>query len=106
MRFEKGKVVKDLQEVGETDQTGTRIEFMPDSAIFDDTSFRTDTLMVRLRELAYLNEGLRIKFVDERCDKSEEFWYEDGLRAFVAYMNEGKEVLHKVRVLTGSDEEQ
>jgi len=106
MRFEKGKVVKELEELGETDQTGTRIEFMPDASIFEDTSFRTDTLMVRLRELAYLNEGLRIKFLDERCEKSEEFWYEDGLRAFVDYMNEGKEVLHKVRVFTGSDEEQ
>ena len=106
MRFEEGKVVKGLEEVGETDQTGTRIEFMPDPTIFEDTSFRTDTLIVRLRELAYLNEGLRIEFIDERCDKTEEFWYEDGLRAFVEYMNEGKEVLHKVRVFTGSDEEQ
>ena len=106
MRFEQGKVVKPLEEVGETKQAGTRIEFMPDPEIFEDTGFRTETLIVRLRELAYLNEGLRIKFVDERCDKSEEFWYEDGLRAFVAYMNEGKEVLHKVRVFSGRDEEQ
>ena len=106
MRFERGQVVKELEVVGDTDQTGTRIEFKPDPEIFEDISFRTETLITRLRELAYLNEGLRIQFVDERCDRQEEFWYEDGLKAFVDYMNEGKEVLHKVRILSGRDEEQ
>ena len=104
MRFERGKVAKELTVVGETDQTGTRIEFKPDRDIFEDTNFRTEVLVTRLRELAYLNEGLQIHFVDERCEKNEEFCYEDGLRAFVDYMNQGKDVLHKVRILSGRDE--
>ncbi len=104
MRFERGKMMRDLELVGETTQTGTRVEFKPDPEIFADTNFRTETLLTRLRELAYLNEGLRIRFTDDRIGKSEEFWFEDGLRAFVEYMNEGKEGLHKVQVLSGRDE--
>ncbi len=106
MGFERGKVAKELKLEGDTDQTGTRIEFIPDPEIFEDVNFRTETLIVRLRELAYLNEGLRIEFIDERCDKHEEFFYEDGLKAFVSYMNEGKEVLHNVRILSGTDDDQ
>ncbi|RIK64215.1 MAG: DNA topoisomerase (ATP-hydrolyzing) subunit B [Planctomycetota bacterium] len=105
MRFERGKAVKDLEVIGETTRTGTRVEFMPDPEIFTDTNFRTEILATRLRELAYLNEGLRITFVDERVGKSEEYNYADGLRAFVTHMNEGKEGVHKVQVLAGRDEE-
>jgi DNA gyrase subunit B len=106
MRFERGRVAKDLELIGETTQTGTRVEFKPDPEVFDDTSFRTETLETRLRELAYLNEELRIQFVDDRIDRSKEFWYRDGLKAFVEYMNEGKEGLHRVQILSGRDEEQ
>jgi DNA gyrase subunit B len=106
MRFERGRVAKGLEAIGETTRTGTRVEFKPDTEIFADTSFRTETLVARLRELAYLNEGLRIEFVDDRIDKSEEFWYRDGFRAFIEYMNEGKEGLHKVQVLSGRDDAQ
>lgn len=105
MRFERGKVVKDLEILGDTAQKGTRVEFKPDTQIFADTNFRTEILMTRLRELAYLNEGLEIQFVDERVGKAETYVYEDGLRAFVEYMNEGKEVLHKAQVLSGRDEQ-
>ena len=96
MRFERGRVVKGLEVIGETTRTGTRVEFMPDSEIFKDTTFRTETLLTRMRELAYLNEGLHLRFDDDRISKSEEFCYKEGLRAFVEYMNEGKEGLHKV----------
>ena len=106
MRFARGRVVKGLECIGETNQKGTRVEFMPDAQIFQDTRFRTETLITRLRELAYLNEGLRIHFVDERSDKREEFHYSDGLKAFVEYMNEGKDVLHPVRVLSAQDDAQ
>jgi len=106
MRFERGKVVRDLEAIGETRQTGTRVEFTPDPRIFADTKFRTEILITRLRELAYLNEGLRVQFVDERVGKQEDFCFQDGLRAFVGHMNEGKEGLHKVQVLQGRDEEQ
>jgi DNA gyrase subunit B len=70
MRFERGKAVSPLEIVGETTRTGTRVEFKPDPEIFADTSFRTETLITRLRELAYLNEGLRIQFVDAAATRS------------------------------------
>ena len=105
MRFERGKAVKQLEVIGETTRTGTRVEFQPDPDIFDDINFRTETLVTRLRELAYLNEGLKIKFIDERIGKEEEFGYADGLKAFVDHMNEGKEGLHKVQILAARDEE-
>ncbi len=104
MRFERGKVVKPLEFIGETTRTGTRVEFMPDTEIFEDINFRTETLVTRLRELAYLNEGLRIRFIDERIGKQEEYFYTDGLRAFVDHMNEGKAGVHKAQVLSGRDE--
>ncbi len=104
MRFERGRATRQLEVIGDTRQTGTRVRFKPDPQIFHDTNFRTEILIARLRELAYLNEGLRIKFVDERVSKEEEFRFDDGLRAFVDYMNEGKEGLHKVKVLSGQDE--
>ncbi|HWL92229.1 MAG TPA: DNA gyrase subunit B, partial [Phycisphaerae bacterium] len=106
MRFSRGRVVKELECLGDTKQKGTRVEFVPDPTIFQDTKFRTETLITRLRELAYLNEGLRIQFIDERVDKREDFFFSDGLKAFVEYMNEGKDVLHPVRVLSGQDEAQ
>jgi DNA gyrase subunit B len=105
MRFERGKVAGALDVVGETTRTGTRVEFKPDPEIFQDTDFRTEMLITRLRELAYLNEGLRIQFADERIDRKEEFCYQDGIKAFVDYMNEGKEGLHKVQILSGQDQE-
>ncbi|HVP13037.1 MAG TPA: DNA gyrase subunit B [Phycisphaerae bacterium] len=105
MRFERGKVASPLEVIGETTRTGTRVEFKPDPEIFQDTNFRTEMLITRLRELAYLNEGLRIQFVDERIDRKEEFCYQDGLKAFVDYMNEGKEGLHKVQILSGQDQD-
>jgi DNA gyrase subunit B len=106
MRFERGKVAGPLEMIGDTTRTGTRVEFKPDPEIFEDTNFRAETVVTRLRELAYLNEGLRISFADERSGKSEEFCFADGLRAFVEHMNEGKEGLHKVQVLSGRDEAQ
>jgi DNA gyrase subunit B len=106
MRFARGKATTPLEIIGESTRTGTRVEFKPDPEIFADTNFRTEIVSTRLRELAYLNEGLRISFVDERSGKSEDFFYQDGLRAFVEYMNEGKEGVHKTQVLSGRDEAQ
>lgn len=104
MGFSRGVAIRELKRIGDTDERGTRIEFKPDPEIFEDTKFRTEILITRLRELAYLNEGLRIQFVDERVDKQEEFYYEDGLTAFIEYMNEGKDTLHPVRTLQAKDE--
>jgi len=105
MKFERGKAVSELETIGQTKHTGTRVEFTPDSEIFADVKFRSEILIARLRELAYLNEGLRITFADDRDGRKEEFCFNEGIRSFVDYMNEGKEPLHKVQVLSGRDEE-
>ncbi|NMC00538.1 MAG: DNA topoisomerase (ATP-hydrolyzing) subunit B [Thermoanaerobaculaceae bacterium] len=73
---------------------GTKITFKPDSEIFEETTFHFDTLSARLRELAFLNGGLKIILVDERDDKKVEFHYEGGTEAFVEYLNKGKTSLH------------
>ena len=84
----------EVKEVGPADKRGTKIAFKPDEEIFGDTEFAYDTLLKRIRELAYLNGGLRISFKDDRNKKKEVFQFEDGLRAFIKHLNEGKETLH------------
>ncbi|MCG8408486.1 MAG: DNA gyrase subunit B [Phycisphaerales bacterium] len=106
IRTERGDVTRPLQIVGESRRTGTRIEFKPDAEIFSDVEFRYETLAKRLRELAYLNEGVSLSLVDERTGKSEDFCFDDGLRVFVQYLNAGKDALHKVQTLRAVDEEQ
>jgi len=84
-----------VKEIGPTTKRGTKITFKPDEEIFGDTEFAYDTLLKRIRELAYLNGGLRISFKDDRNDKKEVFEFADGIKAFVKHLNEGKETLHK-----------
>jgi DNA gyrase subunit B len=84
-----------VKEIGPTNKGGTKISFKPDEGIFGDTEFGYDTLLKRIRELAYLNGGLRISFRDDRNKKKEVFKFEDGIRAFIKHLNEGKETLHK-----------
>ena len=93
MAFERGKTRQELKRIGSSKKTSTRVQFRPDKQIFPDTCFRYDTLSVRLRELAYLNAGLRIKLIDERENKTEEYRFPEGIVAFVRHINEGKEVL-------------
>jgi len=83
-----------VQEVGPTDKTGTKITFRPDEEIFGESEFEYDTLLKRIREMAYLNAGLQIIFRDEREDKKELFRFDDGIKAFVKHLNEGKDTLH------------
>jgi DNA gyrase subunit B len=83
-----------VKEIGPTNKNGTKISFKPDEEIFGDTEFAYDTLLKRIRELAYLNGGLRISFRDDRNKKKEVFKFEDGIKAFVKHLNEGKETLH------------
>ena len=87
----KGRVRK----MGPTTKRGTRISFLADEEIFGDTEFEYDTLLKRIRELAYLNAGLRILFKDDRVKKREVFQFDDGIKAFVKHLNEGKETLHR-----------
>ena len=84
-----------VQEIGPTDKRGTRILFSPDEEIFGDTEFSYDTLLKKIREMAYLNAGLQIALRDDRENKKEVFRFEDGVRAFVKHLNEGKEMLHR-----------
>jgi DNA gyrase subunit B len=97
-RYERGKRVTGLEIVGDYagEGTGTKVYFKPDHEIFEDLEFDYDTLAQRLRELAFLNKGIRISLTDERPEgKIEEFFYEGGITSFVAYLNRNKETLHK-----------
>ncbi len=87
----KGRVKK----IGASDKRGTKISFKPDEEIFGDAEFGYDTLLKRIREMAYLSGGLQITFRDDRNNKKEVFKFDDGIRAFVKHLNEGKETLHK-----------
>ncbi len=80
--------------VGETKKRGTKIIFFPDDEIFETTEFSFDILSQRLRELAFLNAGVKIKIVDERTEKVHEFFYEGGIRSFVEYLNKNKTPIH------------
>ena len=95
MAFERGHTTQELKRIGSSKKSSTRVQFKPDNQIFPETKFRFETLSVRLRELAYLNAGLRIKLIDEREDKTEEYRFPDGIMAFVRHINEGKDVLTK-----------
>jgi DNA gyrase subunit B len=94
--FERGDALGPVAVVGEAEDTGTTISFLPDSEIFEELEMNADTLLQRLRETAFLTKGLRIRFVDERADgKTVEFHYEGGIRDFVAHINEAKDAIHK-----------
>jgi topoisomerase IV subunit B len=102
-RFENGgKPVTTLEKIGKTNQTGTTIHFKPDPTIFSATTYNFETLCERLRESAFLLKGLKIEIIDDRNDFHEVFHYENGIEAFVAYLNEEKDVLHPVISFEGS----
>ena len=103
MEFERGKKVSDLKKIGASKQNGTRTTFKPDTQIFADTVFKYELLASRLRELAYLNEGLRIKLQDERDGRKDEFKFDKGLQAFVEHLNDGKNTIHRPFVMHKED---
>ena len=92
-RYERGKAVTDVMEIGETDRTGTIIKFKPDSTIFETTEFSFDYLTARLRELAFLNKGVRIILRDDRTGREHDFKYDGGIVSFVEYLNQNKKPL-------------
>ena len=94
-RYEHGNVASDVKVRGHSEHTGTTVTFKPDGTIFEETEFNFDTLSSRLRELAFLNRGLRITIKDERTDKENDFCYEGGISSFVEFLNTNKEALHK-----------
>ncbi|MCK4276954.1 MAG: hypothetical protein KAX78_10600, partial [Phycisphaerae bacterium] len=105
MEFERGKKRGEIKKIGQRKRPGTKVTFKGDPEIFPDISFRYEVLVTRLRELAYLNEGLRIKLTDERTEKTDTFQYNKGLVAFVGHLNEGKQTLHRPIVLQKEEEE-
>lgn len=93
MRFERGKPTTDLQIMGSTNRKGTIITFRPDAQIFETIDFSFDYLTTRLRELAFLNKGVRIILKDERSDRIHDFKYDGGINSFVEYLNQNKKPL-------------
>jgi len=100
-RYERGKPVTPLEVVGEAKETGTKVTFYPDEEIFGGKTFDYHILRKRLQEIAFLNKGLRIKLVDKRSGKEEEFYYEGGIIEFVRYINRNKNPLHDVIYFEG-----
>src|SRR5213592_2784661 len=92
--YEKGKPTNKLKQTGKTRKTGTKVTFHPDPTIFDKTEYSFDTLSQRLRELAFLNKGLKITLTDERTEKTAEFKFTGGIGEFVKHLNRGKSTLH------------
>ncbi len=104
--YELGKAVTGIESSGKTEETGTKVIFYPDDTIFQETSYDFDTIDERMRELAYLNRGIRIILVDERNnDKSVEHYYEGGLSEFIVHLDEGhRPVFEKPIQISGERE--
>lgn len=99
--YKRGIPQYDLREVGTTEATGTKITFYPDPEIFTETTvYEYDILQSRLRELAFLNKGIEINILDERTDEKNSFKYDGGIKSFVEYLNEKREVLHDEPIYT------
>ncbi|MGI6584923.1 MAG: DNA topoisomerase (ATP-hydrolyzing) subunit B [Gracilibacteraceae bacterium] len=94
-RYERGFPVTELKVIGTTNKTGSRVSFKPDSEVFDELEYSFDILEHRLRELAFLNKGIKINLKDERDGREKTFQYEGGIISFVKHLNKNKEVLHK-----------
>ena len=106
MEFERGVPKEDIKVIGEAEGTGTKIVFLADDEIFETLEYNTETLVRRFREMAFLNEGVKINFTDERIGKSYHFHYEGGIAEFVKELNKKKtpifdEIIH----FTGEKEE-
>ncbi len=94
-RYEQGKPVTRVEEIGKAEGTGTTVTFRPDKTIFETLAFDIDIIAVRLRELAFLNKGLRITVKDEFSQKEQVFQYEGGIVSFVEFLNKNKTLLHE-----------
>ncbi len=92
--YRRGAPLTELKKTGKTQKNGTTIVFKPDYEIFESLEFNYDILANRLRELSFLNSGIRISILDKRTDKQAEFYYEGGIRSFVEHLNRKKNSLH------------
>ena len=119
MAFERGKTVKPLERIGDSDKTGTKVRFLADSTIFETLEYEYEVLEKRLREMAFLTKGLRITIEDKREPKEgviegeeveikprkAEFCFEGGLNSFVEYLNKNKEKIHEMPIYIEKDGE-
>ena len=96
MSFERGKTVKHLERIGDSNKTGTKVRFLADDEIFETLEYQYEVLENRFREMAFLTKGMKISIEDRREEtpKKSDFCFEGGLNSFVEYLNKGKEVLH------------
>ncbi|MCC7008259.1 MAG: DNA topoisomerase (ATP-hydrolyzing) subunit B [Acidobacteria bacterium] len=94
-RYERGAPVAELRVAGRTEKRGTKVMFRPDPTVFESTEFSFETLSQRLRELAFLNAGVRISIADERDGKQHEFLYEGGIREFVEFLNKNRTAINE-----------
>ncbi|HHY06574.1 MAG TPA: type IIA DNA topoisomerase subunit B, partial [Clostridia bacterium] len=104
-RYERGKVITNLHEKGTSKKTGTKITFKPDNLIFEEINFSFEILSHRLRELSFLNKGLKIYLKDQRTGKKEVFHHQGGIIDFVKYLNKNKNVLHSKPIYLASEKE-
>ena len=103
--FVRGETVSPLKVTGKSRKNGTKITFKPDTEIFTETEFSFDVLSQRLRELSFLNAGLKISILDERNDKSHDFQYKGGIVSFVQHLNQNKTPLHAKPVLVEGEKD-
>jgi len=100
--YERGIKASELRVTGDTRKQGTKVYFIPDAQIFTTTDFSYDILVRRLRELAYLNKGVKITIEDERSDAKEEFLFKGGIKQFVEYLNRRHTTLHEPIFMEGA----
>lgn len=104
MQFSRGKVVQELEVIGESNSDGTTVTFIPDSTMFSTTQFRDSVIESRLKELAYLNSGINLHFIDEKSGKESDFYSEGGVQEFVDYLCEGEtKITDTVHIKGGSE---
>ncbi len=103
--YERGKSTGPVEIIGKTNKRGTRVRFRPDTEIFSTTSFSFDIISQRLRELAFLNKGLKIVLEDERIEKKKEYFYKGGIVSFVEHLNKGRTVVHKRPIYMEAEKE-
>ena len=103
--FARGEPTGEMKAIGDSNETGTTISFLPDAEVFEELDLSADTLKQRLREIAFLTKGLTIVLTDERAGgETITFHYEGGIKDFVAYTNEAKDAIHKHIVYFEGDE--
>ncbi|OEU84713.1 MAG: DNA gyrase subunit B [Desulfobacterales bacterium S5133MH4] len=103
--YEKGGTTSSLEVIGKTQRVGTRVHFMPDTDIFNTVDLNFDIISQRLRELAFLNKGLKIQLEDERTDKKKEYYYRGGIISFVEYLNKGRIPCNKKPIYMEAEKE-